>query len=444
MSLGALAVIALWVALIISALSRPWVGATGYAFFVVLCPQWNWRWALPDLDYQKFLAVSTLLGFLMSGLRPQQLTKAGRYACFGLVGYLLLCYISSPQSINPGKTASYLDISWKIVLMVLLLIFTLRTTRQLTWFIAAMVVAQGWNAFNVNELYYQSGVNVRYFSWNFLDNNTYSISTVPIMAMSFAVMVAARKRWMVIVAGVAFLLQMHQLMILESRGTMIGALFLCALGFYFMPRTQQSLGLAAAGVVAGGILAGPSVVEEFTSSFESSDQLDSSAESRFELWRAGGRITADYPLLGVGPWAGEVYVPRYYHGRLDRDRKALHNLFFEVATGAGLPAAAMYLAFFFLPWMEHYRIWRRERNGFPEWFTVANLATLAGIPGYWVASMFSSGALIEPPYLLVGGAISSMAIYRYAGLPVEVVQPTESTVTPSLEFRRRFEMNVNT
>jgi hypothetical protein len=41
-----------------------------------------------------------------------------------------------------------------------------------------------------------------------------------------------------------------------------------------------------------------------------------------------------------------------------------------------------------------------------------NLAVLCGIPGYWAASMFSSGALIESPYVLVMLGCTSLSIFQ--------------------------------
>jgi O-antigen ligase len=101
------------------------------------------------------------------------------------------------------------------------------------------------------------------------------------------------------------------------------------------------------------------------------------------------------PILGVGPYAGQVVASRYLE--LDQYRKGLHNLLFEISTGNGVPATVCYLAYFFIPWFAHFAIWRKKR--IPEKDAIlraVNLATLCGIPGYWVASMFSSGALLEP------------------------------------------------
>ncbi len=163
-----------------------------------------------------------------------------------------------------------------------------------------MIVAQGWNAWNINQLYFSRGhIRLDGFHWNFLDNNTYSISSVPVMALTIAAVFTAQRLWIMVGCGLVMVFQMHQLMILESRGTMLGSLFMCALAVYWMPKNSRNVGLVIVILLIAAILAGPPVIREFNSIFESKENLDSSADSRFKLWKAGTQIIMDYPLLGV-------------------------------------------------------------------------------------------------------------------------------------------------
>ena len=180
-----------------------------------------------------------------------------------------------------------------------------------------------------------------------------------------------------------------------------------------MPKNRATWGMVITSLLLGSILAGPSVVEEFNSSFQKGENLDSSADSRYKLWKAGAAIMKDYPLLGVGPWAAEVLVPRYYEGGLTAPRKALHNLFFEVGTGCGVPALICYLSIFLIPFFAHLLLWYRDRKTMPRWMQMVNLSILCGVPGYWVASMFSSGALIEAPYMLMVLGAAALPVYQH-------------------------------
>ena len=413
MTKGIVALLVIWAFIVVKAILNPWIGFVGYAGFAVLCPQWNWRWGLPEIEYQKYLSIATIFGMSLTGFRSQRLPQSVKTAIFALVLYLSLVWISSFQSLNPVKSAIYLDISWKICAMGIVGIFLVDSPKKLYWFIWSIVLCQGWNAFNINQLYFERGfIIINNFSWNSLDNNTYSISCLPVAAGAFAILMTMQDWRLRALSGLIFVLQMHQIMILQSRGTMMGGLVLAALGIFFMPKNRTSIVMLSVGLSLGIMLAGPSVLEEFSSSFAAEGERDSSAESRFLIWKAGAAIMMDYPLLGVGPWAGELIVPAYYEGDLGgMTVKALHNLFFEVGTGAGVPALIAYLLFFGIPWAAHLQLWFKERDTMEPWMRVSNLSVLCGVPGYWVASMFSSGALIESPYLLVVLGCASLGIH---------------------------------
>lgn len=423
MTKGVLAILVLWAYASIRALLNPWIGFIGYVVFVILCPRWNWRWGWNDsIDYQKFLAGGTVLGVLLTGAWSRSLTSTAKTSLFFFSTFIALVFASSFITVNEYFTARFWNVIWKIWLIASLGVFLIDDRKKLIWFAWAMVLSQGWNAFNVNQLFYQSGINVKYFTWNYLDNNTYSISTVPVMAVTFGILMV-HKDWRIrILSGLIFVLQMHQLMILQSRGTMIGGLFMVALGVFFMPKTRIAIQMTLVALAAGIFLAGPSVLDEFNSAFKAEDQIDNSAASRYKLWKAGAIIMTQNPWLGVGPWAGQFVVPMHYEGLTEGGQKALHNLIFEVGTGSGIPALICYLIYFFVPWLAHLKLWF---SGVPKggsWMQISNLAILCGIPGYWVASMFSSGALIEAPYLLVTLACVSL---KYDGCELESNQTDE-------------------
>lgn len=408
MYLSILFIQACWLYANLRAIFTPWIGYLGYAIFVVLCPQWNWRWGWNySIDYQKFLAIATVIGTLLTGAVSNKISGVGGKSILAILVFIGLAFASSFQTIAPQLTSYYFDLLWKICLMCVLGILLIDDSKKLRWLVGGIVLSQGWNAYNLNEQYYKYGVRLDSFQWNYNDSNTYAVSTVAVMGLSFGIMLVYKNFWLRIFTGLIFVLQMHQIMILQSRGTMMGGLVLVVLGFVFMPKTKYAFQVFGVGLLCGMFLAGPSVVEEFTSSFKSDDEIDSSASSRFDLWKAGAAITADNPILGVGPWAGQVLVPQ--HLGLATPRKSLHNLLFEISAGCGVPAVLCYLAYFFLPWFAHLFLWFKGGiSNDDHLLRAVNLGTLCGIPGYWAASMFSAGALLEPSYLVV---VCSCAVF---------------------------------
>ena len=415
----------------IEGLRRPWVGLIVYFAFVTLEPDWNWRWSIDtEFPYQKYLAACLLIGILLSGLRKAPVVGLTKYSLYSLVGFLAIAYLSAFQSIRPDYSSDYMGVIWKIVLMVIMTVWLIDTPKKLWILMWVVVLCQGYNAYQINLQYFQDGFS-RYAvnGWgNKGDNNVYSIFTVPIMGLSAALAVYGRSKWQLLVAGGVFVMQLHVLMLLESRGTMIGGIVLMAIFAACVPKTRQVWAVLVTVFVCGVLLAGPSVVEEFTSAFKNEGARDSSAESRFHLWKAGTTITKDNFLFGVGPNAGRFVVPQYVDAE-GRDQKALHNLFFEISTGCGLPATILYLTFFALVTIPSFRLLRRSKLDLPDWAAASSLAVVCGVPGYWVASMFSSGALLESSYLLVAiGCVTLQVHARY----LEKIQH-DDTETESVE-----------
>ena len=408
--LGALFIYAALAVCCVVGLVRPHWALLGYYGFSTLVPTWNWRWVLDkDAGFQKYLAVCCLLGFLVTGLRGNRVTGAAKVACLGLGAYLGLSYVSAAFSVNADDSAWFLSYMWKIVVMAVAGVVVLDRPGKLTAMLWVLVLAQGYNAMRINEDYFRTGI--AYYAmrgWAYQDNNIYSMLTMPAAGCSLGLLFCAPKGWQKGLAGGIFLLQMHQVMLLASRGAMLGGIAMCAVCVVLMPKTKWTVLGTLAGLAAGAALAGPSVVAEFSSSFETGENLDSSADSRFKLWEAGMGITADYPLLGVGPNAGRRLVPRYYPGGLPGNNKSLHNIYFDISTGSGLPATTTYYTFFAAPWLALLRIWVRHRRTLPDWARCAALAYLCGLIGYLVSGMFATSPLIETPYGL--GALGCAAV----------------------------------
>jgi O-antigen ligase len=387
------------------AIFKPIVGTVGFYFFALLDPVWNWRWVLStDLGIQKWLFFATLIGLLLQWGTLGKTSKLGHRCIVALIAFSCIAFFSGQLTAFPEASVWYNGIMFRVFAMAGLGILTVTNPRHAFWLGLACVLGQGYNTLEINREYFQMGYCRYAYSadWGFkgLDNNGYSILTIPVLAIALSIAMCPGNLKLRAVAGLIGALEMHQLMLMQSRGSMIGAVLLGALAVFFIPKTKQSIALILAGVFAVGVLAGPPVVKEFTSSFAEREELDSSAESRFYLWKAGMMIMLDHPWIGVGPNASRYYVPSYYEGGEVGDVKALHNLFFEVGSENGIPGLCIFLMFYALPWL--YVMVNRHHflKANQKWTPPLCIAVLAGIPGYFMASMFSSGSLIESSYIL--------------------------------------------
>lgn len=381
---------------------KPTWGIIGFYGFYLLDAPWNWRWSLPEgLEYQKVLFAIILAGLMVSGFRITKQAKISKAGIAAALGFFAVCSISTAQSIAPDISDRFMGIFWKQLLVALIAILVLDSYKSITTLLAVATLAQGYNALQINLDYLESGFSrFAYMSlWGSggLDNNTYSVLTVPMLAFSLTLAIHSSKLWLRLLFFGTALLQIHQIMLMGSRGCMLAAIPMCAYILWKAPRTKQNIRDLSITIASVLSLAGPSVVSEFKSAFASEGNRDSSAESRFYLWDAGLRITLDYPIIGTGPDAARVLVPTYYEGGLASSNKALHNLFFDISCGTGFLGFVLYFAFCSIPLIFLLRTDNSKTTIPPP----LHSSVIAGLFGYLMASVFSSGVLIESSYIAI-------------------------------------------
>ncbi len=400
--LGPIFVFSLVAAIGFAALRKPAWGIIGFYGFYLLDAPWNWRWSLPEgLEYQKLLVALIFIGFVLSGCRIAKQAKASKRGIAAALLFYAVCTLSTAQSIAPESSNIFMEDFWKQLFVALLGILIFDNYKDLKTLLVVAALAQGYNAYQINLDYFETGIArfARLSTWGSagLDNNTYSLLTVPIAGISMCLGLHSSKLWFRLLFFGVTLLQIHQIMLMGSRGCMLGSLPMFAYILWKSPRTRQNIRDLAITITCVFLLAGPTVVNEFASSFESKENRDSSAESRLYLWDAGLRITLDYPMIGTGPNASRHLVPSYYEGGLSTTNKALHNLFFDISCGTGLVGFFFYITFWFTPIIYLLRA-NIANTTIPM---PLHSAVIAGLIGYFVASIFSSGVLIESSYILV-------------------------------------------
>lgn len=408
--IGLIFVFSLLVYTCVSALSTPAIGVIGFYGFVMLDPQWNWRWSLPaDFQYQKYIFGATFLGVVVSGFPHPTFATSTKAAVVCLLAFSALVFLSAQQSVSPESSSFFWSVYWKHILTVLIGLVALKNPRLIRALLITVVLAQGYNAFQISLGYFQTGFSrYAYLPWgtNGADNNGYSIITMPMLGIALGLGFCEKRLPLrTLFLGIA-VLQIHQVMLLQSRGAMLASILMVSIVVWYAPRTRQNVVTILTGLVMVTLLAGPSVVNEFKSSFESEDKRDSSADSRFYLWQAGWRITMNYPVMGVGPNAARVLVPKpqYYEGGLATGNKALHNLFFDVSTGTGVPGFILYFSVYGIAIYTSYKKYQKGAN---VEYDPIRLSILAGLTGYLSGSMFSSGLLFEAPYVLIVAALAA-------------------------------------
>jgi len=408
--MGPIFVYTAFVLICIGTFARPTIGALGYIGFVAFEPTWLWRYQLnATFPFQKWIVVCLLLGWMFHFFRSKNLSLTSVIPLGLLVGVLAFGHLSAAESYAPEKSEFFLRQFNKIVLMCVVVTLVLSSKRAVQIALVIMAIGISYNSFEINADYYRQGFSlVNQDGWSKMNANGYALNILIGTLFTFAL--AQHATSAIGTAGWLFasVVNAHAIMIVESRGAMLGLAVAGVLYLIHMRPTPKSISLTICIFIAGLVVAGPPVLKEFASIFDSN--LDSSGSSRYYIWDAGFRISLDYPLLGVGPWAGEALVPAYYEGtgKIGATIIALHNIELEVATGMGIPAMLAYVAFFFLPWNRARKMIWKQRGMATNESSAILLGSVLAIPAYWIAAQFNSGALIEVPYLMVAILIAEL------------------------------------
>ena len=391
----------------------PYIGAMGYVWFVAMIPTFLWRYSLFDyqFEFQKYIAIATIAGFVLSGLRGLSLTSTAKISICGLLLYWGASTVGTFYSIEPDRSWFFLEQISKVFLMSLVITKVMDSGRRVYTIIWIIIASTGWNCLEINRDYYSRGFsNVNQDGWAFQNANGYALIATMVSLICVSMYLSVR-RWSlkILYIGIA-LICVHAIFIVESRGGMLG---LIAGGLIILAISKKSFALFAsyaAALVMVLLLAGPSVVQEFTSSFVDDETLDRSASDRFIIWKGGVELSLDYPIIGVGPWAAEKIMASQYASQsavATTGRVHLHNLPLEITTGSGVPAFLGYCIFFFLPC---YSLWKKRGESLGEHFNGLRVGLISAIFGYWVASFFNSGALLEIPYMIASATIALQSL----------------------------------
>lgn len=160
------------------------------------------------------------------------------------------------------------------------------------------------------------------------------------------------------------------------------------------------LGLLVMALVAAGAWAAQAGLLDRFREIHVSGEFQGTAAERLGLWSAGMRLTADYPIFGVGPGNFPRFVGRYLAGR---EANYPHNSLVEVASETGLPGLGLYSLVMILAIR---RLVAAARLPPSDWRRIAAGGLLGTIAAYLVTGFFQSNAPLVLMWVLLGVAAS--------------------------------------
>ena len=231
-------------------------------------------------------------------------------------------------------------------------------------------------------------------------------TVIPLCA--YLVVQERRLRWLWTIAG---MLLVAGVLATLSRGALagLGALFVWAVVTRRIPLT----GVLAAVVTVSSVLLlafslwSPLINERIERKGKIADR---NVESRQAFWSAALSMTADNPVLGVGPGRfGEESATYIRDNPIVIPDPVVHNSYLEVLAENGILALSSFLAFLAITWRLLAQAYRRAKD--EEDVTRIRLATAlqATMVVVLVSSAFLS-AQVQIPFWLIGGLASAVAV----------------------------------
>jgi probable O-glycosylation ligase (exosortase A-associated) len=287
----------------------------------------------------------------------------------------------------------------KIFVMFAVAAFLIRTTGQVwaLFLLTALVLA--YISYEVNYLYLvNSYLGIYHNGYGGLDNNGAGLMLAMGVPMCWFVYESSPKwwRWGFVVMIPVIL---HAVLMTYSRGAMVSLLGMCPL---LLVRSRQRVRLSLAGVVVAvaiiPVLAGPEIRARFLTLEHT--EVDNSANSRQESWKAALRIAGDYPIFGVGIRNANLFSHLY---GADIEGRTIHSNYLQIVADNGFTGLGLFLAALGACWLSLRRA-RRFAAGRDDLEGRRIYAIACGVECsllvFSIGSLFLSLEVFELPYLL--------------------------------------------
>jgi probable O-glycosylation ligase (exosortase A-associated) len=376
----------------IVALVNPFHGLLVYICFAIIRPPFLWHWSVPQGNYSRTIGIALLLGWAMHGFGNWSFGRGGAVVK-ALLAFAMWNVASAALARDQSVAWTTIVELSKIILPFLVGVTIIRTFDQLKILSWVITLSLGYIAFEANLSYLFNGRNWISQSFGGMDNNCNAISLVCGTGFAFFLGLAERSLWRRGLAFAAAALMAHAIMLSNSRGGMLALLISGAVSFVLIPKKPINYGyLVIAGLIAVR-MAGPSVVERFSTAFAEKVDRDYSAQSRLDLWQSCIHLMQQYPLLGIGPSHFPLYAEELGHTA----GKQGHTLWLQVGAEIGLPGLMFLLAFYLIAMK---RLWQTANEIEHDQPEVANYArmVIAALVGFMVAAQFVSLVGLELPY----------------------------------------------
>jgi probable O-glycosylation ligase (exosortase A-associated) len=403
-------------------LVRPFYGLLVYYLFAVLRPNFLWEWALPvNVQWMRYVGVAVTAYALLvfAGLAPVRQGKAVKWSPrrmpdlthrLFLINFLWVC-VSYAVAHDQAFSARYFSDIAKIYLILFATYMLLGDVIELWSLLVATVLGLVYIGMEVNQIYLSSGwlwIYNRGFAG--LDNNGAGLMLAMGIPVCVAVWDTLRTGWRWFFMA-AVPLMLHAVLLTYSRGAMVSLLGATPLMLLRSRHRSQMAGLLLAfGLFVIPVMAGPQIRQRFFTITQ--HEVDESANSRKQSWKAAWLIALDHPFLGVGLRNANLFSHRY---GADMEGRTIHNQYLQVAADSGFIGLGLYLAMLGAVWFDcrSVRRWARTLDTIEarRMYGIA-YAVETSMNVFCIGAIFLSLETFELPFLMMALIAQAAALVR--------------------------------
>ena len=383
-------------------LINPFYGLLIYICFAIIKPPALWHWSVPVGNYSRIIAIAFLLGWALNGFGKQRIV-AGKSILWCLLGYWLWVTLSTLFSADPSLGLPHVEYLAKIVLPFIAGLTLIDSEKKLKQLFLTILGSCGFLAYEAN-LAYRGGYMFEQLGFLGIDNNSFSILMAASFGLALVFSLMETRLWRcLLLLGIAAAMA-HVPMFAFSRGGMVGIGLATIVAIGVLPKTPRLVGAVSAVLLIGSVLAGPSVVKEFSTSFQNEQERDYSSQSRIDLWKDCTTTMFQNPLFGVGQEHWGVVAPSFGWP----NGKEAHSLWFQTAAELGIPGVTFLASFYICGVLVARRVAYESVTPFSK---NLGLAMQPAIIGFAVSAAFVTVEGFELPYYIVLLITSAAQIY---------------------------------
>jgi len=379
-------------------LKRPMFGMLAYAVVSLMNPHRLTYGAAYSFQFAQIIVGITLLGILLSRDKKQMIWSP---AVVALLLFNIWMFITFLFALEPQNAIYVGDRVLKIMMMVWLTIWVVRTKEDVKWLAVAVALSLGFWGAKSGIFTIKSGgtAGVMGPAGSFIgDNNTLALAMVTTVPLLVYLISRAPNKWFRRAAIALTLLTAIGAIGSYSRGALVGAVCM-GLFLWLKSSSKFKTGLLIA-VLAPAIFL--SMPEEWTGRMNTINNYeeDQSAQGRINSWGFAINIATENPLGG----GFGVFTPRMFRKHAPNPNVffVAHSIYFQVLGEHGYIGLFLFLSVFVCGWRTGTRVIKHCR-GRPDLEWAALLARMCQVSmiGYLSAGAFLTLAYYDLIYYVL-------------------------------------------